>query len=185
MQAPRAGRARAPWSCMHTMLACLENRAVQQPATARARRRTELGNRRRTAGSSPAVRRFDYYPQKGRTSRTSLLCTAACMENRRFVDRSHMGAKARLGLQPMQPRRRGDPSPRGCSPDATRAVVEASPRRGGAGAGGGGGLGRSFGGFVGCLSRERLCVNYWSSCEIPSTSCNMLVQHARLTNTCG
>ena len=127
VQAPRAGRARAPWSCMHTMLACLENRAVQQPATARARRRTELGNRRRTAGSSPAVRRFDYYPQKGRTSRTSLLCTAACMENRRFVDRSHMGAKARLGLQPMQPRRRGDPSPRGCSPDATRAVVEASP----------------------------------------------------------
>ena len=93
----------------------------------------------------------------------------------------------------MQPRRRGDPSPRGCSPDATRAVVEASPRRGGAGAGGGGGLGRSFGGFVGCLSRERLCVNYWSSCEIPSTSCNMLVQQnprrcdaraqPRLTNT--
>ena len=184
MQAPRAGRARAPWSCMHTMLACLENRTVQQPATARAS--TKRTRKSQTdSGQLHLCGDLNITPQKGRTSRTSLLCTAACMENRRFVDRSHMGAKARLGLQPMQPRRRGDPSPRGCSPDATRAVVEASPRRGGAGAGGGGGLGRSFGGFVGCLSRERLCVNYWSSCEIPSTSCNMLVQHARLTNTCG
>ena len=101
VQAPRAGRARAPWSCMHTMLACLENRTVQQPATARAS--TKRTRKSQTdSGQLHLCGDLNITPQKGRTSRTSLgiqySATAACVENRRFVDRSHMGAKARLGL---------------------------------------------------------------------------------------